>query len=161
MRQSPPDRGAYFAKPSYVETARRHEWLYVAPLIDAAHGRGFAFETCAMDKGYDNTRVYAECEERNVEPVIPLRGAKAQQTVMPIGVGGRLFPRIGRHTDRFRELYRRRVAVEGEFGRLKTHYGLTPLRIRGRAKVQLHADLTVLARSSQALARAQVLPLAA
>ena len=27
-----------------------------------------------MDKGYDNNRVYAECEERGCEPVIPLRG---------------------------------------------------------------------------------------
>ncbi len=29
-----------------------------------------------MDKGYDNNRVYAECEERGCEPVIPLRGAR-------------------------------------------------------------------------------------
>jgi hypothetical protein len=37
------------------------------------HVRGFHPETCAMDKGYDNTRVYAECEERGCDPVIPLR----------------------------------------------------------------------------------------
>jgi hypothetical protein len=33
----------------------------------------FAPETAALDMGYDNTRVYAECEERDVAPVIPLR----------------------------------------------------------------------------------------
>lgn len=38
-----------------VETARRNESLYVAPLLDALHARGFKPETCAMDKGYDNT----------------------------------------------------------------------------------------------------------
>jgi hypothetical protein len=51
--------------------------------------------------------------------------------------------------------------VEREFGRLKHDYGLAPLRVRGLARVQLHADLTVLARLSQALARAGAIPLAA
>ena len=30
-------------------------------------------ETCALDKGYDNNRVYAACSEREIAPVIPLR----------------------------------------------------------------------------------------
>ena len=40
-------------------------------------------------------------------------------------------------------------------------YGLAPLRVRGLARVQLHADLTMLARLSQALARARAVPFAA
>jgi hypothetical protein len=51
--------------------------------------------------------------------------------------------------------------VEREFGRLKDQYALTPLRVRGLAKVALHADLTMLARLSLALARARAVPLAA
>jgi len=51
--------------------------------------------------------------------------------------------------------------VEREFGRLKNEYSLAPLRVRGLARVQLHADLTMLARLSQALARARAVPLAA
>jgi len=39
--------------------------------------RGFAAETCAMDKGYDIERVYAECAERGTVPVIPLRETPA------------------------------------------------------------------------------------
>ena len=35
-----------------VETARRHESLYVAPLLDAVKARGFQPKTCAMDKGF-------------------------------------------------------------------------------------------------------------
>ena len=58
-------------------------------------------------------------------------------------------------------LYRRRAAVAREFGRLKNEYGLTPLRVRGIERVALHADLTMLARLSQALARARVVTLAA
>jgi hypothetical protein len=54
-----------------------------------------------------------------------------------------------------------RAAVEREFGRLKNEYGLAPLRVRGIECVALHADLVMLARPSQALARARAVPLAA
>ena len=73
----------------------------------------------------------------------------------------RLHPLVPRETTRWRELKRGRGAVEREFGRLKHHYGLAPLRVRGRERVQLHADLTMLARLAQALARARAVPLAA
>jgi DDE family transposase len=112
----------------------------------------------------DDAGGYAEIEERGCEPIIPLRGAKANQPALPLALGGRLFPRIARHTERFKRLYRRRVMVEREFGRLKHELGLAPLRVRGLAKVQLHTDLTILARLSLALARAReatALPLAA
>ncbi len=144
-----------------VETARRNESLYVAPLLDGLRARGFRPETCAMDKGYDNNRVYAECEARGCEPVIPLRGAKANQPALALALGGRLFPRIPRHTQRFRDLYAGRGAVEREFGRLKHDYGLAPLRVRGLERVALHADLVMLARLASALARARAVPLAA
>lgn len=140
-----------------IETGRRNESLYVAPLIDALHARGYQPETVACDRGYDNTRCYAEIEQRGCEPVIPLRGAKANQPALPVAVGGRLFPRIPRHTERFKNLYRRRMMVEREFGRLKHEYGLATLRVRGLAKVQLHTDLTMLARLAQALIRAREL----
>jgi transposase, IS5 family len=70
-------------------------------------------------------------------------------------------PLIPRTSSRYHELYRGRSAVEREFGRLKHHYGLAPLRVRGIERVRLHADLCMLARLSQALARARAVPLAA
>jgi hypothetical protein len=51
--------------------------------------------------------------------------------------------------------------VEREFGRLKHEWGLAPIRVRGIEKVQLHADLVILARLASALARARAVPLAA
>jgi hypothetical protein len=33
----------------------------------------FTAETTALDMGYDNNRVYAECEDRDSRPIIPLR----------------------------------------------------------------------------------------
>jgi hypothetical protein len=56
-----------------VETARDHETLSVAPLLDKLHTFGIDPETCALDKGYDNSRVYGDCSERGISPVIPLR----------------------------------------------------------------------------------------
>ena len=133
-----------------VETGRRNESLYVAPLLDAVRARGFRPETCAMDRGYDNNRVYDECHARGIAPVIPLRKGRIQPPTP-----------IERHTQTWRDLYRHRTAVEREFGRLKHEYGLAFLRVRGIERVRLHADLTMLARLAQALSRARAVPLAA
>jgi transposase len=73
----------------------------------------------------------------------------------------RLHPLIPRETLRWRGLYKRRGAVEREFGRLKNEWSLTPLRVRNIERVRLHADLTILAKLSCALARARAAPLAA
>jgi IS5 family transposase len=56
-----------------VETGRSSESLFSAPLIDTARRRGLLADTAAMDMGYDITRVYGECAERDCLPVIPLR----------------------------------------------------------------------------------------
>jgi hypothetical protein len=56
-----------------VATAREHETLSVAPLLDRLHALGINPETAALDKGYDNNRVYTDCAERGISPVIPLR----------------------------------------------------------------------------------------
>jgi hypothetical protein len=133
-----------------VETARNHESRYVAPLLDTIRARGFQPETCAMDKGYDNTRVMAETRERGCVPIVSLR----KNSPIPLD-------RIPYGSDEWKRLYRGRAAVEREFGRLKNEYGLTPLRTRGLARVRLHADLVMLARLSQALDRARAAPLAA
>jgi len=60
-----------------VETAASHESNYVAPLLDTVAARGFDPATCALDMGYDNNRVYGECEDRHVRPIIPLRETPA------------------------------------------------------------------------------------
>jgi len=59
------------------ETAGSHESNYVAPLLDATKARGFAPETCALDKGYDSGPIYDACEDRDARPIIPLRETAA------------------------------------------------------------------------------------
>jgi hypothetical protein len=56
-----------------VATAREHESTFVASLLDALGARGFAPDTCALDRGYDVSRVHAEYADRDVAPVIPLK----------------------------------------------------------------------------------------
>ncbi len=73
----------------------------------------------------------------------------------------RLHPLVPRETPRWRKLYKGRASVEREFGRLKNEWALSPLRVRGIERVRLHADLTILAKLSCALARARAVPLAA
>jgi hypothetical protein len=62
-----------------------------------------------------------------------------------------MFPKIARGTERFKSLYRRRSAVEREFARLKNEHGLASFKVRAAERVALHADLTILARLTQAL----------
>lgn len=102
-----------------------------------------------MDMGYDNSRVYAECAERDVVPIMPLRRNSGNRESS-----------IPRKTDEWRSLYRRRSSVEREFGCLKHNYGLAFLRVRGIERVRLHADLTMLGRLALALAKARAVPLA-
>ncbi len=80
-------------------------------------------------------------------PIIPLRKGRKE-------TGGR----IARHTQTWRDLYRRRSSVEREFGRLKHEYGLV-VRVRGLSKVALTAGLCMLARLGLALQRARTVPL--
>ncbi|HYY82582.1 MAG TPA: transposase [Actinomycetes bacterium] len=74
----------------------------------------------------------------------------------PHGIGAsRLHTLIPRGTARWKKLYRLRGAVERENGRLKHEWALLPLRVRRLERVQLHADLTILARLACALATAR------
>ena len=73
----------------------------------------------------------------------------------------RLHPLVPRETKRWKSLYRGRASIEREFGRLKNEWALLPLRVRGLERVKLHADLTILAKLSCALARARAAPIAA
>jgi IS5 family transposase len=67
----------------------------------------------------------------------------------------RLHPLIPRSSKRWKAAYRKRAAVEREFGRLKHSWGLGPLRVRGLDRVRLHADLTILTKLACALAKAR------
>jgi hypothetical protein len=174
-----------------VETAKANESRFVAPLLDAAKRRGALAATAAMDKAYDNNRVYEECAERECLPLIPLRKTKAVKEGKhlppscshgewtfagadrkrgaakwrcPSGEcspastwvkADRLHPLVPRETERWKAGYRKRAAVEREFGRMKHEWGLGPLRVRGLDRVRLHADLTILTKLACALARAR------
>jgi DDE family transposase len=143
-----------------VETARHHESPLAVGLVQAAKARGAAAVTCALDKGYDIGPVYDGLRALDCLPVIPLRrtpGVKrGDHLAFHDGPPTRLHPVIDRTSERFKALYKGRGAVERTFGRLKHEWALLPLRLRGRERVALHADLTVLASLSCALVKAVV-----
>jgi IS5 family transposase len=58
----------------------------------------------------------------------------------------RLHTLVPRETPRWKSLYKGRTSVEREFGHLKHEWAMLPLRVRGRSRVALHVDLTILAR---------------
>ena len=89
---------------------------------------------------------------------LPDRGVLARE---PLGRGKPAAHLIPRTWLRWKKLYRPRGAVERENGRLKHEWALLPLRVRRLERVQLHADLTMLARLATALAKARAVPLAA
>lgn len=123
-----------------------HESTLVAPLLDRLQARP---ESCAMDKGYDLPPLYAECLDRGLHPIIPLRktpAVKRGDHLKDIQDGSRLHPLLSRQSERWRTLYKARGAVEREFGRLKHEWAMLPLKIRGLARVRLHVDLTILTR---------------
>lgn len=103
-----------------------------------------------MNRGDDNNRVYDECHARSIAPVIPLRKGPVQPDTP-----------IKRGTSLWGELYRRRLAVEREFGRQKHDYGRAFLRVRRIERVRLHADLCILARLALALESARAVALVA
>jgi hypothetical protein len=56
-----------------VETARVQEITVVAGLLGTLAARIMPVECAVLDKGYDATSIYDECESRGIRPVIPLR----------------------------------------------------------------------------------------
>ena len=123
-----------------ADTGRTADMRHVTDLLDQARAIGIEPKTAAMDGGYDFRSVFRQCEERGVLAAVSKRSNS--------GTGEGPIPRRG---ERFKALYRGRTAVEREFGRLKYHHGLSPLRTRGLDRVQLHVDLVMLARLAREL----------
>jgi DDE family transposase len=116
-----------------------------------------------MDKGY--TRRRHASTERGRSPGPTPSATRASGVARPASASprrwvkaSRLRPLVPRETDRFYTLYRKRAAVEREFGRLKNEWALSPLRVRGVERVRLHTDLTILAKLVCALARTRAIP---
>lgn len=117
-----------------VRTAREHELPIALPLLDRVGGR---VRTVAMDKGYDQPMIYAGCFARGAEAIVPLKRSKYAVPEVKLRT-----PR----DERWKMLYKRRGAIEREFGRLKHEWAMLPLRVRGLARVALHVNLTILAK---------------
>lgn len=61
----------------YTESASVAESPLVPALLNMAITRGLKVENAVLDKGYDQSPVYAACEACNVRPIIPLKQTAA------------------------------------------------------------------------------------
>ena len=102
-------------------------------------GRSFrTTDVRTADKGYEGIPNYVACSARNVLPIIPRRVDARHKNALPLFAdGSRNGAWIPHRSERFKTLYKRRSAVEREFGRLKHEYGLAVLRVRGIERVRL------------------------
>jgi len=73
----------------------------------------------------------------------------------------RLHPLTPRDTDRWKDLYHKRGAVEREFGYMKHEWAMLPLRVRRLSRVKLHVDLSILSRLATVLSQERAFPIAA
>jgi hypothetical protein len=96
-------------------------------------------------------KAYASAPERAGAPELEFRLATDELELEQSGLGYQSVP----PTNRWRAGATRAGAWRGTAG------VWTPLRVRGIERVRLHADLTILAKLSCALARARVVSLAA
>ena len=124
-----------------VRTGKEADMRVVAPLLKQLAERGVRPASVAMDRGYDYQAVYQACQDHGALPVVAARRNSGT------GEGP-----LDRNSSMFKRLYRARSAVEREFGRLKHHLGLAPLRVRRLERVRLHADLCLLTRLALAAA---------
>ena len=124
-----------------VRTGKEADMRIVGPLLKQLSERGIRPASVAMDRGYDYRSVYQACQDRGALPVVAARRNSGT------GEGP-----IDRGSNTFKRLYRARSSVEREFGRLKHHLGLAPLRVRRLERVRLHADLCLLTRLALAAA---------
>ena len=107
-----------------VRTSREADMRLVEPLLKQLSKRGIRPASVAMDKGYDYQAVYQACQASGALAVVAARRNSGT------GEGP-----IDRGSNTFKRLYRARSAVEREFGRLKHHLGLAPLRVRWSSPV--------------------------
>jgi hypothetical protein len=100
---------------------RRAATSRCSPLPDKVKALGGRPRTVAMDKGYDNNRMYDECRDRGVAPIIPLRKGQdlSAHDDLARNEDGRFLPPPLRGRARVRPL--------------EHEYALTPLCPRGLA----------------------------
>jgi transposase len=151
-----------------IDTVKGRGFAVETAAMDKGYDARFVYEGCedrdvrpiipltkspGVKRGDHKTRRASTARGASREPTMAARRPKWRCPTgecAPASVwikAERMFLMIPRDTPRFAALYRRRSAVEREFGRLKHEWALAPLRVRGLDRVRLHADLTILAQA--------------
>jgi hypothetical protein len=125
-----------------VMPANRQDGPQYTKLIGAARRAGFRFKAICGDAGYDTrTNTFVTIARYNAAPLIAYnrRGA-------PKGSKGHPYDSylpIKRGSPLWKNLFRRRTAVERQFSQLKGQLGFNHLTLRGRKGATIHFALSL------------------
>ena len=125
-----------------VTTGKRGDSPFFPPLLEQAARFSIPLHVVVADGNYHAAVNHLAAHHLGAATVIPLpdRRHRAPQT---LAQRLRLSPMIARGSALYRRLARKRQSVERVFARLKRHFSLDQLRVRGLAKATPHALLAL------------------
>jgi hypothetical protein len=125
-----------------VTTAKRNDGPLFPQLLKKASGLPIPLRVVGADGNYHSAENHLEAHRVGASTVIPLPKRRHREP-RTLAQRLRLHPVIERGSKLYRRLRRKRQSVERVFSRLKSHFGLDDLRVRGLDKVRQHVLLSL------------------
>jgi hypothetical protein len=125
-----------------VTTAKRNDGPLFPQLLKKASGLPIPLRVVGADGNYHSAENHLEAHRIGASTVIPLPKRRHREP-RTLAQRLRLHPVIERGSKLYRRLRRKRQSVERVFSRLKSHFSLDDLRVRGLDKVKQHVLLSL------------------
>ena len=125
-----------------VTTGKRNDSPFFPQLLSKASQFHIPLRIVGADGNYHSAENHLEAHRLGACTVIPLpdrRHRKPRSLAQRL----RLHPVIKRGSEMYQRLKRKRQSIERVFSRLKSHFNMDSLRVRGLAKVKQHALLSL------------------
>ena len=124
-----------------VTPANVYDSTMYQPLLTDLMERGIRLHVVIADKGYDSISNYKYTLEHGAIPIIAMNPRNLKEERERDFEGD--FP-VRRKSDEWKELYKKRGAVERINSRLKEELDLKALKVRGLEKVKTHAACSLI-----------------
>jgi len=125
-----------------VTTGKRNDSPLFPPLLEKASQFHIPMRIVGADGNYHSAENHLEAHRFGACPVIPLPDRRHRKPTT-LAQRLRLHPVIKRGSELYQRLKRKRQSIERVFSRLKSHFSLDSLRVRGLARVKQHALLSL------------------
>ena len=125
-----------------VTTGKRNDSPFFPQLLRKASCFPIPIRVVGADGNYHSAENHLEAYRLGTCTVIPLPDRRHQEP-RSLAQRLRLHPVIKRGSELYQRLKRKRQSIERVFSRLKSHFNLSSLRVRGLARVKQHALLSL------------------